>query len=1071
KRILYSKIEGIEYQLKEYPEVINLKIPTNISQIIRNVDADCNFFATVVDTTKSSGFFTCQILCPSMAEPRLVIHCTHRRFKKRQCKLKIRWMKIFCVSASTKLHNESLDIGRDTTEKDLFFGIPTLSTLDSSNKRLIIGHYFKNSYDNLPSFTFYTLVISNYYNQNTYGTLNFQKNLFKNPYIEFRKDSTNSLKPKYVSLYFTVENNYGPIFLKQNIYRFRIKDIICKSKDCTICINKTKISKKKLTRYFDPYESDDTPNILSYKDEDNLAKVKSFSIPSRHSTSASIKSQNSKSMIELPISSLLITDIKKTTIKLTSDKQQMIRQFKLNHGLLLNGTSIQPSKQAFVNNICFDFDISLFEEEPIVYTRINDVDCSKKLSEICINFPIAEINYKGDYQLESVLKYTVDKIKLQDIYGHFLARKFLVGGQLFIKGIDSSATTQIDKYSRNNSFDLNLLPRIETLDGKKLSSHEELSNWMNNLYQKKEIEIISYENLISISQLTESKSQPGIANFDEKLNLEEWIGGSLHDNLMSWASNFHLFQGLIFNGNNEIEISKKSAIKFINELLKVNKSDRNYLKVIKPSTKLEVNLISNNILTIKNLNSFPFIKTIVKSYGNYNHVLIKFEECEIFLNKYNIKPTKEFEEAIEQALDNMNPFELYKTYLMNMELLIYGIDNNNGDEYYKRINVEPRLKDDDYRVFGSIISKNYSKLKEFCINFGIYEFNGFYAIIRKLIDTSINITECYVLWMIVGKPSKLSTFSPKNRECKIKCFEKSITYKPNKSNYYIELSLELSQGRVIFVNKYNFLTNYEHIKLVSWKNKAINVQIVKATDISIDIILSFCILTSNHVKLKIDNGNEVISECSFDLLGYSFTEGSIESPLSSLTVDTKVETKRPDNKTNEYLLVMQYADGGDLRKYLHINFHTLYWHDKKRLAFQIAEGLNYLHNENILHRDLHSRNIVIHENNAKITDFGISKYDNNQSSTIHYSNFEISSGRPPFKDCNKIALAGSIVNNGARETTEPNTPKDYEKFYQKCWDQELERRTTIDEVLEEFKKLDFGNIIKNENESSSESYR
>ena len=55
---------------------------------------------------------------------------------------------------------------------------------------------------------------------------------------------------------------------------------------------------------------------------------------------------------------------------------------------------------------------------------------------------------------------------------------------------------------------------------------------------------------------------------------------------------------------------------------------------------------------------------------------------------------------------------------------------------------------------------------------------------------------------------------------------------------------------------------------------------------------------------------------------------------------------------NEYLLVMQYANGGDLRNYLANNFKNLNWDDKKKLAFQIADRLNYLHNENILHRDL-----------------------------------------------------------------------------------------------------------------------
>ncbi|CAB5342779.1 unnamed protein product [Rhizophagus irregularis] len=77
-----------------------------------------------------------------------------------------------------------------------------------------------------------------------------------------------------------------------------------------------------------------------------------------------------------------------------------------------------------------------------------------------------------------------------------------------------------------------------------------------------------------------------------------------------------------------------------------------------------------------------------------------------------------------------------------------------------------------------------------------------------------------------------------------------------------------------------------------------------------------------------------------------------------------------DRKTNEYLLIMQYANDGDLQSYLKVNFKNLTWNDKKKLAFQIADGLNCLHNENILHRDLHSKNIVIHENNAKITDFG-----------------------------------------------------------------------------------------------------
>ncbi len=51
---------------------------------------------------------------------------------------------------------------------------------------------------------------------------------------------------------------------------------------------------------------------------------------------------------------------------------------------------------------------------------------------------------------------------------------------------------------------------------------------------------------------------------------------------------------------------------------------------------------------------------------------------------------------------------------------------------------------------------------------------------------------------------------------------------------------------------------------------------------------------------------------------------------------------------------MEYADGGDLQNYLKKNFNNLSWDNKIDLALQIAKGLSYLHNENILHKDLAS---------------------------------------------------------------------------------------------------------------------
>ena len=57
-------------------------------------------------------------------------------------------------------------------------------------------------------------------------------------------------------------------------------------------------------------------------------------------------------------------------------------------------------------------------------------------------------------------------------------------------------------------------------------------------------------------------------------------------------------------------------------------------------------------------------------------------------------------------------------------------------------------------------------------------------------------------------------------------------------------------------------------------------------------------------------------------------------------------------ETDKYSLVLEYADGGSLHSYLKDNFNKLEWNDKYRLASQLSEAIECIHNEGIIHCDL-----------------------------------------------------------------------------------------------------------------------
>ena len=74
-----------------------------------------------------------------------------------------------------------------------------------------------------------------------------------------------------------------------------------------------------------------------------------------------------------------------------------------------------------------------------------------------------------------------------------------------------------------------------------------------------------------------------------------------------------------------------------------------------------------------------------------------------------------------------------------------------------------------------------------------------------------------------------------------------------------------------------------------------------------------------------------------------------------------------------YFLVMQYAHQGNLSNYLSEYQSTLEWPDRISIAIDIAQGLTFLHDHNIIHRDLHPGNVLMHDDKALICDFGLAK--------------------------------------------------------------------------------------------------
>ncbi|RHZ83139.1 hypothetical protein Glove_99g47 [Diversispora epigaea] len=181
--------------------------------------------------------------------------------------------------------------------------------------------------------------------------------------------------------------------------------------------------------------------------------------------------------------------------------------------------------------------------------------------------------------------------------------------------------------------------------------------------------------------------------------------------------------------------------------------------------------------------------------------------------------------------------------------------------------------------------------------------------------------------------------------------------------------------------------------------------------------------------------------------------------------------------TQKYAIVMQYIEQGNLRNYLEKNYSIMNWERKLFILQYVAKGLKILHEADIIHRNLHSGNILIHNNLPLISDTGMCRPANKlvQSDkneiygvipfmapellkTGKYSKetdiysfgliiWEICANHPPLNEHSHDTNLAMDICLGERPPIPEDTPKSLITLIKSCLDAIPENRPSVAELF------------------------
>ncbi|KAI4318569.1 hypothetical protein MLD38_032254 [Melastoma candidum] len=175
-------------------------------------------------------------------------------------------------------------------------------------------------------------------------------------------------------------------------------------------------------------------------------------------------------------------------------------------------------------------------------------------------------------------------------------------------------------------------------------------------------------------------------------------------------------------------------------------------------------------------------------------------------------------------------------------------------------------------------------------------------------------------------------------------------------------------------------------------------------------------------------------------------------------------------------IVTEFMSGGSVYDYLHKQRGVFKLPALLKVAIDVSKGMDYLHQNNIIHRDLKAANLLMDENEVvKVADFGVARVKTQSGvmtaetgtyrwmapEVIEHKPYdhkadvfsfgvvlwELLTGKLPYEHLTPLQAAVGVVQKGLRPTIPKNTHPKLAELLEKCWQQDPALRPDFPEVL------------------------